>query len=408
MAVGLQAPHNILSIPGVRLAAVKAGIKYADRYDLVMLELHEQATSVGVFTRNAFCAAPVQVAKQHLTAVEYKARAFLINTGYANAGTGEAGLDVAKQCCQALANALELNEQAILPFSTGVIGEAIPLDRVTQSLPALVNALHENNWPLAAQGIMTTDTIAKAFSLQGQWQGESFRLTGMVKGSGMIRPNMATMLAFIATDLSISAPVLDQALHQAVEQSFNRVTVDGDTSTNDACMLTATGHSTIATLQSSDNEFYAYFLDKLTELCHLLSQALVRDGEGATKFITIQVKQGASVQECEDVAFTIAHSPLVKSAFFASDPNWGRILAAVGRAPLAQLDLNGVSLYLNQRCLVKNGQPDSAYHEQLGASEMQKDEITVTVELGRGDDEATVWTSDLSYDYVRINAEYRS
>jgi len=391
-------------VPGIRLGTACAGIKKPDHRDLVIIEIAEGSQTVAVFTRNAFCAAPVIVAREHLEITD--AKYLLVNTGNANAGTGEPGLADARACCQALADAADCKAEAVLPFSTGVIGEPVPVDKISAAIPAALATLDADNWDAASWGILTTDTRPKCFSMQLEIEGQVITLTGMAKGAGMIRPDMATMLAYIATDAGIDKADLQQCLQTAVDQSFNRITVDGDTSTNDACMLMATGKSGVQLKTGTAG--FEQFSQALNELCIALAKAMILDGEGATKLINIDVIQGASDKECLDVAYTIAHSPLVKTAFFASDPNWGRILAAVGRAPVNNFELAKVKIFLDELCIVEQGGRSPSYTEEQGQQVMDQDEITVRVELGRGDAQANVWTCDFSYDYVRINAEYRT
>ncbi len=392
------------AVPGIRLGTTCAGIKKPDHPDLVIIEITEAAHVAAVFTQNAFCAAPVIVAREHLsiTAPRY----LLVNTGNANAGTGESGLLDARACCQAVAEATGSTANRVLPFSTGVIGEALPVDKISAAIPDALAKLDAGNWEQASWGILTTDTKPKCFSMKLDIDGQTITLTGMAKGAGMIRPDMATMLAYIATDAGIDKIDLQNCLQTAVEQSFNRITIDGDTSTNDACMLIATGKSGMQ-LKSGSTEF-EQFSQALNGLCVELAKAMVVDGEGASKLINIDVTQGTSTRECLDMAYTIAHSPLVKTAFFASDPNWGRILAAVGRAPLNNFQLDKVKIFLDELCIVEQGGRSPSYTEEQGQRVMNQDEITVRVELGRGDAHANVWTCDFSYDYVRINAEYRT
>jgi glutamate N-acetyltransferase/amino-acid N-acetyltransferase len=346
------------------------------------------------------------VAREHLAG--NAPRALLINTGFANAGTGEPGLQDARTCCAALAQQLNCRTEEILPFSTGVIGERLPPERIVAGLPSCLASLNANGWIEAAHGIMTTDTLSKGGSRQVKIGAHTVTVTGIAKGAGMIRPDMATMLAFVATDAAVALPALRTCVLSAVEQSFNRITVDGDTSTNDACVLLATGAAGNPAIGRVGGEDYAALLGVVTEVFTELAQAIVRDAEGATKFITVEVKGGRSESDCLAVAYTIAHSPLVKTAFFASDPNWGRILAAIGRAPIAQLDVARVAIHLNELCVVRNGAPDVDYTETKGLSVMRLPEIRIGVDLGAGAASARVWTSDLSHDYVRINAEYRS
>ncbi len=404
MAVGKESPNNVNTIAGIRLASVMAGIRYANRLDLVLIELAPESVTAGVFTRNAFCAAPVIVAKKHLQASA--PRYLLINTGNANAGTGKQGLQDALTSCEQLAALQGLNGEQVLPFSTGVIGEPLPVGRLTAALPQALAALSADNWLLAARGIMTTDTRPKLATRQITIAGQSVAITGMAKGAGMIKPNMATMLAYVATDASLAQSELQAALSTAVAKSFNRLTVDGDTSTNDACILVATGHSSAAI--RGDVEALQTFQSALEEVMIELATGLIRDAEGATKFVTIRVDGGKDSTECLQVAYCVAESPLVKTALFASDPNWGRILAAVGRAGLEELDLEAITIRLGDTPLVSAGGRDAAYTEAAGQAEMDREEITITINLGRGDSTETVWTADLSNEYVRINAEYRS
>lgn len=405
MVVGLADPDKILPIAGVRLASFAAGIKKNGKDDLVVLIFDEGSTCAAIFTKNAFCAAPVTLAKKHL--LQHSPRALLINSGNANAGTGETGMQNAIQSCVWLSEKLQCLPEQILPFSTGVIGEQLPMSVLKAGIDEVINGASENNWSLAAQGIMTTDTVAKAISRTVSIAGNEIAISGIAKGSGMICPNMATMLAFITTDADVDSDFLQQCLSNVVEQSFNSITVDGDTSTNDACVLVATAKANNPQL-NANSEDASLFIDVLKDVCQFLAQAIIRDAEGATKFVTITVSQARSTAEAKNVAYTIAHSPLVKTALFASDPNWGRILAAVGRADIKQLDINGVNIYLGDVCIVRNGGVAEDYSEDKGQSVMDQDEITILVELGGGNDSATIWTSDLSHEYVRINAEYRS
>lgn len=408
MPVNLTTPNkeDLHPIAGIKLGCTSAGIKTQNSTDLVLIELAETTVTSAVYTQNAFCAAPVVLAKQHQA--QTSPRFLLINSGNANAGTGEVGMQAAKQCCQAVAELAKLAEDTVLPFSTGVIGQQLPVDNIVQAMPSAYRSLAENNWYDAAHGIMTTDIVAKAISKQIEIDGHTITVTGMAKGSGMIRPDMATMLSYIATDAAVEKSVLDNILFRAVEQSFNRISVDGDTSTNDACILMATakaGNPEITTVDSLDaQQLYQAIADVSQHLAH----AIVRDGEGATKFIAIDVEQGQDHEECRQVAYTIAHSPLVKTALFASDPNWGRILAAVGRSGLSNFDLSKVAIYLDDVCIIEQGEPAKSYTEDQGQKVMNQDEITIKVQLGRGQADDTVWTCDFSYDYVKINAEYRT
>ena len=396
---------DVLPVAGIRLASLAAGIKKNGQDDLVVISIDESSNCAATFTQNAFCAAPVTLSKQHLS--QQSPRALLINSGNANAGTGETGMQNAEQSCVWLAEALQCQRQQVLPFSTGVIGEQLPMSAMQSGISQIATHLSEDNWPAAAKGIMTTDTVAKAVSKTLIFDGKKITISGIAKGSGMICPNMATMLAFIATDADVEATFLQQCLSEAVEDSFNAITVDGDTSTNDACVLIATGKAGNKTIDINTAGIDV-FIDELNAVCLHLAQAIVRDAEGATKFVTISVAQAQSKAEARDVAYTIAHSPLVKTALFASDPNWGRILAAVGRAGIEQLDISGVNIFLGDVCIVRNGGVDADYREEKGQAVMDKHEITITVELNRGDASAVIWTSDLSHEYVRINSEYRS
>ena len=403
MAVVEDSKGKIHTVAGVRLAAVESGIRYANRLDLVLVEMAAQSTVAGVFTQNAFCAAPVKLAKDHLQ--QTASRYFVINTGNANAGTGESGEAAALRCCQEVAELTAVDPQTVLPFSTGVIGEALPVGKILGGIPEAHRQLSELAWLEAAQGIMTTDTRPKLASRQIEIDGKPVTITGFAKGAGMLKPNMATMLGFIFTDAQIDDVSLADFLSLAVAQSFNRVTVDGDTSTNDSCMLVATAKSGVKIDSSRDKPaFRAALVAVFTEL----ATGLIRDAEGASKFITITVSNGATVGECLAVAYTVAESPLVKTAFFASDPNWGRILAAVGRAGIENLDINLLTITLGDTRLVSGGALDKSYTEEKGQAEMDQQEISIEIDLARGDKCETVWTSDLSHDYVRINSDYRS
>lgn len=393
-----------LTVAGIRLGTTRAGIKYPDRRDLVVIEVAVGTRAVAVFTQNAFCAAPVTVARAHLAAAQ--PRYLVINTGNANAGTGRRGLADAEASCRALAEQAGCRLEEVLPFSTGVIGEPLPLARLTAGMPGALAALRPDGWVDAAHGIMTTDTRPKWASRRSTLCGREVTVTGIAKGAGMIRPDMATMLAFIATDAAVDEASLRRVLVDAVTDSFNAITVDGDTSTNDACVLLATGRSG-ATVPAAGFEFQS-FTTMVREVCVELAQAIIRDGEGATKFMTVVVEGGRDEAECRQVAYTVAHSPLVKTAFFASDPNWGRILAAVGRAGLADLSLERVAIHLDDVCIVRDGGRAPTYTEEQGQRVMRQTDITIRVELGRGEAAARIWTTDLSFDYVRINAEYRT
>lgn len=397
--------ENILPVAGIKLASIAAGIKKNGKQDLVVLSIDESSTCAATFTQNAFCAAPVTLSKQHLS--QHAPRALLINSGNANAGTGETGMQNARQSCLWLAEVLQCKPEQVLPFSTGVIGEQLPMSAIQSGVNQVAAKLSEDNWQAAAEGIMTTDTVAKAVTKTLILDGQKITISGIAKGSGMICPNMATMLGFIATDANVEAEFLQQCLSEAVENSFNAITVDGDTSTNDACVLIATAKAGNTQIDKNTVDVNL-FIDELEIVCLYLAQAIVHDAEGATKFVTVSVAQAQSKTEAKNVAYTIAHSPLVKTALFASDPNWGRILAAVGRAGIEQLDISGVNIFLGDVCIVRNGGVDSDYTEEKGQSVMNQQEITIAVELNRGVDIATIWTSDLSHEYVRINSEYRS
>ena len=405
MAVGPDRTNEVVPIDGIRLAAIESHIRYANRLDLVLIEIAQGATTAGVFTQNAFCAAPVSLAKKHLA--QMASRYFLINTGNANAGTGIDGETAALNCCAALAEQTRIPVSEILPFSTGVIGEQLPIEKILAALPALHGALSPDNWLLAAKGIMTTDTRPKLASVSADIAGSKVNISGFAKGSGMIRPNMATMLGYVFTDAEIAKPLLDRFLLKAVKNSFNRITVDGDTSTNDCCMLVATGKGALR-ITDFESEASQRFQKQLNAVFEQLATDLIRDAEGATKFITIEVTEGASEEECLAVAYTVAEYPLVKTAFFASDPNWGRILAAIGRAGLKDLVLEAVTVTLGDTLLVSGGAVDARYSESAGQEEMNKEEIRVRINLARGQASERVWTCDLSSEYVRINADYRS
>ncbi len=410
MPVNLSAPvhADLLAIDGVRIGVTEASVRKANRKDLSVFLLDEGASVAGVFTQNRFCAAPVQVSREHLVQTAGAIRAMVINTGNANAGTGADGLARARRTCADLAALLQLKPEQILPFSTGVIMEELPVDRIAAGLPAAIAAAKADNWGTAAEGIMTTDTLPKAFSRAVDIGGKRVSITGISKGAGMIRPNMATMLGFLATDAAIAPELLQPLVKELADGSFNRVTIDGDTSTNDSFVLVAThkaGNAQITSLTSAEGQALK---TALLDVSRLLAQAIVRDGEGATKFITVKVEGGKTEAECRLVAYSIAHSPLVKTAFFASDPNLGRILAAVGYASIDDLDQTKIDLYLNDVHVAVNGGRNPAYQEEDGQRVMKQQEIIVRVLLGRGEAEQTVWTCDLSHDYVSINADYRS
>ncbi|GAB4355961.1 MAG: bifunctional glutamate N-acetyltransferase/amino-acid acetyltransferase ArgJ [Methylohalobius crimeensis] len=404
MAVGPACFPEAMAVAGMRLGTARAGIRSGAGDDLALIELCPEARIAAVFTRNAFCAAPVTVARGHL---DGNPRWLLINAGNANAGTGDRGIADARASCAALARLTGGRADQVLPFSTGVIGEPLPVDKLTAALPEALQSLHEAGWAAAARAIMTTDTRPKGATVRIPVGGTEITLSGIAKGSGMIAPNMATMLAFVGTDAAIEPSALRYALSRVVGPTFNAVSVDGDTSTNDACVLMATGRAENPVLDR-DHPDYPAFLDGLERVCAELAEAIVRDGEGATKLIRIQVLEAATVDEARRVGFTVAHSPLVKTAFFASDPNWGRILAAVGRAGCEGLAIDQVKIWLDEVCIVADGGRASTYTEAQGQTVMAREEIAVRIQLGRGSASAQVLTCDLSHEYVRINAEYRT
>ena len=409
MPVNLSAPNpaDLHPVPGVKLGIAMAGVRKANRRDLTVVTLDEGSAVAGVFTKNRYCAAPVQICRQHLAAGS-DARAIVINTGNANAGTGEDGLVRARAVCVALARHLSLAPEQILPFSTGVIMETLPVDRIEAGLPAAIADLKDDNWAVAAEGIMTTDTLPKAASRQITLGGATVTLTGISKGAGMIRPNMATMLGFLATDANIKPELLQALVTEAANLSFNRITIDGDTSTNDSFLLIATRKAQHAEITSLDSAEGRALRDAIVAVSQQLAQAIVRDGEGATKFISITIDGGRTEEECQKAAYAIAHSPLVKTAFFASDPNLGRILAAVGYAGIDDLDQNLIEMHLDDVHVVTKGGRNPSYREEDGQRVMKQSEITIRVNLSRGQATSTVWTCDLSHDYVTINADYRS
>ena len=404
MAVNLPPMGELLSIDGIRLGSAEAGVKYSDRLDLAVVLLDVGSTVGGVFTSSAFQAAPVVVARERVGA----ARALVVNSGNANAATGERGLADARSTCEHLASRIGVVDTEVLPFSTGVIGEFLDMDAMRRGIDAAVGVARPDGWAYAARAIMTTDTAPKAVSTTGKVGGRPIRATGMVKGSGMIRPDMATMLAFLGTDAAVSEDAVQCLARDLAEGSLNRVTVDGDTSTNDAFVVMATGQADGTPVTGRDDPGYGELLDALMPLAVDLAQRTVRDGEGATKFVTVRVEEGQSSADCLAIAYTIAHSPLVKTAIFAGDPNWGRFCMAIGRADVSGLDPDAVGLYLDDVCVARGGLVAEEYTEEAGAAVMAKDEFTVRVTLGQGDASETVWTTDLSYEYIRINAEYRT
>lgn len=406
MAVNLQPPDDLLPVPGVKLATGAAAIKRAGRDDVALLVFDQDTSVAGVFTRSAFRAAPVLIAEERVRAGGV--RALLINSGNANAATGRDGVEDARRLCAALAAALNLPDGTVAPFSTGVIGQRLPVDRILPAIEQLPGQLAADNWLAAAKAIMTTDTVAKARSVEVNIGGRKVTISGIAKGSGMIRPDMATMLAYVCTDAAVSAECLNTLTRSVAGASFNRISVDGDTSTNDAFIVAATGHAGNPRIDDPQSEAGRELCIALTEVARELAQAIVRDGEGATKFVTVMVTEGADEQDCLAVAYTIAGSPLVKTALFASDPNWGRLAMAIGRAPIDNLDASRVQVWFDDVQVMRDGLMDPQYTEAAGAGVLAQDEFTIRVALGRGAAEARVWTSDLSYEYVRINAEYRT
>ena len=407
MAVGnVAVPETIYPIKGIKLSATAAGVRYKDRDDLVVIEIAADAATAVVTTKNAFCAAPVRVLREHFA--KASPRYLVTNTGNANAGTGADGKRRAIDICAALAAKIGVDSDSVLPFSTGVIGEPLNSEAIIAGLDTALANLAPDNWLAAANGIRTTDTIPKLASKKVDVAGSCYHITGMSKGSGMIRPNMATMLGYVATDANIAAGLLQEMLSAINEQSFNRITVDGDTSTNDCCVLIATGAASSDVIDSPEHPHYQSLFDALAEVFIRLAQLIVRDGEGATKFMSVKVTGGKTTQECCDVAYAVAHSPLVKTAFFASDANWGRILAAVGYAGVENLDTEQVDVYLDEVMICQNGGVAPSYTEEAGKTVMSRPEITIHIDLARGDASDTVYTCDISYDYVKINADYRS
>ncbi|WP_151669675.1 bifunctional glutamate N-acetyltransferase/amino-acid acetyltransferase ArgJ [Nitrincola schmidtii] len=406
MAVGAEKQLELHPVKGFRLGIASAGIKKPGRRDIVVMEVPVDSTIAAVFTRNQFCAAPVVLSKKHLGSGALT-RYFLVNTGNANAGTGKQGLQAALDTCAALAERVKVDAESVLPFSTGVIGEPLPVEKIVSALDDAIADLDENHWLEAAHGIMTTDTRPKGHSVVIEHQGKKVTITGISKGSGMIMPNMATMLGYVATDAIVDQNLLQRLLSQINDQSFNRITVDGDTSTNDACMLVATGQSEVE-ITDLEPAMMDKFVAGLREVMLELAHAIVKDGEGATKFVEVRVERAANTDEALKVAYTIAHSPLVKTALFASDPNWGRILACVGRAGVPDLDVDEVNIWLDEVAIVSQGGRAQSYTEEQGQAVMNKEDILIRVSLNRGQVKDSVWTTDLSHDYVKINAEYRS
>lgn len=406
MAVGEYPFPSMHPVAGVKLTAVCAGIKYKERRDLVLFELAEGSSVAGVFTKNAFCAAPVTLCKAHLAAPSI--RYLVINSGNANACTGEQGLRDARATCKAIAQQTGVKPEQVLPFSTGVIGEPLPVAKIIAAIPEALAKANEQGWADAGAGIMTTDTRPKGFSAQFVYQGKTITVNGIAKGAGMIKPNMATMLGYIATDAKIAQPLLQQLARDAADKSFNRITIDGDTSTNDSCILIATGQIDLPEVSQPAGELYEKLKETIFAAYIHLAKSIVSDGEGATKFVTVAVSGGANRDECLDVAYAVAHSPLIKTALFASDPNWGRIVAAIGYAGIDNLDATKVRVHLNDVLIVENGGRAASYTEEQGQRVMKGEDIAIRIDLGRGEAAETVWTTDLSYEYVRINADYRS
>lgn len=406
MAVGEYPFPTMHPVKGVKLTAVCAGIKKVNRRDVVLFELAEGSNVAGVFTKNAFCAAPVTVCREHLAAAPI--RYLVINSGNANACTGEQGLRDAKATCAAIANAKGVKQEQVLPFSTGVIGEPLPVAKIIAVIPEALEKANENGWDDAGVGIMTTDTRAKGFSEQFEYQGKIITVNGIAKGAGMIKPNMATMLGYIATDAKVAQPLLQQIAREAADKSFNRITIDGDTSTNDSCILIASGQVDLPEITQASGELYEKLRATILAAHVHLAKSIVSDGEGATKFVTVAVSGAANRDEALDVGYAVAHSPLIKTALFASDPNWGRIVAAIGYAGVENLDATKVRVHLNDVLIVENGGRAASYTEEQGQKVMSGSDIAININLGRGNIAETIWTTDLSYEYVRINADYRS
>ena len=397
---------EVLAVPGIELGTACSGSKYKNRDDLVLVKIAKGSNTVAVFTQNVYCAAPVTLAKNNLQ--HASPQYLLINAGNANAGTGEQGMQSAESLCKAVAAVSQCNSNEVLPFSTGVIGEQLAVDLLSDAIPLAHQALNSDGWTKAADAILTTDLVAKTASVSIELDGKAVTISGMTKGSGMIHPNMATMLAYVATDVCIAPEILQSVLQQSVNQSFNCITVDGDTSTNDACVLIATQKANNKIITDLKSETATLFVDALNQIMISLAQQIIRDGEGATKFITLNISGALNDEEAKTVAYTVALSPLVKTALFASDPNWGRILAAVGRAPIAALDIDTVNIALDDVPVIIAGVPAKDYTEEKGAAVFSQKDIEINISLGNGAGKATVWTTDLSYDYVKINAEYRS
>ena len=406
MSVGLKHPQSLVKIKGIRLSASSAKIYLKKRDDIALIEITDGSVTSAAFTQNHFCAAPVQISKNHLS--KSKPRYCLINAGNANAGTGEDGLSNSKAICRELAKITNCNENEILPFSTGVIGEDLPVEKINKVLPQLVKNLSEDCWVNVAKSIMTTDTIPKAVSSQISIANSTVSITGIAKGSGMIKPDMATMLSFVATDANVTKDALDKIRDHALFKSFNRITVDGDTSTNDSFLLISTCAIDAPIIDKKDSKEFKILENEIIKVCRELAQAIVRDGEGATKFISIQVDEGIDSSECLSVAYKVAESLLVKTAFTASDPNWGRIIAAIGNSNIRDLDIHKIDVYIDDICIVNNGERSKTYSEDKGKKVMRQNEIILRINLRRGTFSEEIWTTDLSYEYIKINAEYRS
>lgn len=406
MSVGLKHPQSLVKIKGIRLSASSAKIYLKKRDDIALIEITDGSVTSAAFTQNRFCAAPVQISKNHLS--KSKPRYCLINAGNANAGTGEDGLSNSKAICRELAKITNCNENEILPFSTGVIGEDLPVEKINKVLPQLVKNLSEDCWVNVAKSIMTTDTIPKAVSSQISIANSTVSITGIAKGSGMIKPDMATMLSFVATDANVTKDALDKIRDHALFKSFNRITVDGDTSTNDSFLLISTCAIDAPIIDKKDSKEFKILENEIIKVCRELAQAIVRDGEGATKFISIQVDEGIDSSECLSVAYKVAESLLVKTAFTASDPNWGRIIAAIGNSNIRDLDIHKIDVYIDDICIVNNGERSKTYNEDKGKKVMKQNEIILRINLRRGTFSEEIWTTDLSYEYIKINAEYRS
>ena len=402
----LDEVQAMVPVAGARLGVAATNVKYTGRDDILLIELVESSQVAAVFTQNDFCAAPVIVARENISTATPKY--LLVNAGNANAGTGEQGIVDANLCCEAVAGITNCEPAQVLPFSTGVIGEYLSVDRITNVLPSAVSGLKEDNWLAAAMAIMTTDTVPKGISRSRDINGQKVTVTGIAKGAGMIRPNMATMLSYVVTDAGISGQLLQSMLEKLTEKSFNRITVDGDTSTNDACVLAATGACGLSPVESKADSAYHELFNLLLEVFEYLAVSIIKDAEGATKLVNVSVMEGKNISECEAVAYTIAHSPLVKTALFASDPNWGRILAAIGRSGLENLSIEDIRIDINGVQILTNGARDPSYDEASASNAMQSSDVAINVYLGRGQAEANVWTCDLSYDYIKINAEYRT